>query len=63
MDLLKTLTVSPRKIMGFDSDLIKVGKEAELVLFDEKEKWVFNKANIFFSVSTMLFNTTPLNYQ
>ena len=46
MDLLKTLTVSPRKIMGFDSDLIKVGKQAELVLFDEKEKWVFNKANI-----------------
>ena len=46
MDLLKTLTVSPRKIMGFDSDLIKVGKEAEFVLFDEKEKWVFNKTNI-----------------
>ena len=46
MDLLKALTVSPRKIMGFDSDLIKVGKEAELVLFDEKKKWIFNKEDI-----------------
>jgi len=32
--------------MGFDSDLIKVGKEAELVLFDDKEEWVFNKKHI-----------------
>ena len=46
MDLIKLLTVSPRKIMGFDNDLLKRGKEAELVLFDEDEKWVLNKNDI-----------------
>ena len=46
MDMIKLLTVSPRKIMGFDNDLLKEGKEAELVLFNEDEKWVFNKNDI-----------------
>ena len=46
LDLIKLLTVSPRKIMGFDYDLLKEGKEAELVLFNEKEKWVFNNKDI-----------------
>ena len=46
LDLIKLLTVSPRKIMGFDNDLLKKGKDAELVLFNEKEKWVFNKNDI-----------------
>ena len=35
LDMIKLLTVSPRKIMGFDYDLLKEGKEAELVLFNE----------------------------
>ena len=46
LDMIKLLTVSPRKIMGFDHDLLKKGKEAELVLFNENEKWVFNKNDI-----------------
>ena len=46
MEMIKLLTVSPRKIMGFDNDLLKEGKEAELVLFNEDEKWVFNKNDI-----------------
>ena len=46
MEMIKLLTVSPRKIMGFDNDLLKKGKEAELVLFNEDEKWVFNKNDI-----------------
>ena len=46
LDMIKLLTVSPRKIMGFDNDLLKNGKEAELVLFREDEKWVFNKNDI-----------------
>ena len=46
MELIKLLTVSPRKIMGFDNDLLKEGKEAELVLFNEDEKWVFNRNDI-----------------
>lgn len=47
LDMIKLLTVSPRKIMGFDYDLLKKGKEAELVLFNEDEKWVFNKNDIY----------------
>ena len=46
LDMIKLLTVSPRKIMGFDNDLLKEGKEAELVLFREDEKWVFNRNDI-----------------
>ncbi len=46
MEMIKLLTVSPRKIMGFDNDLLKEGKEAEFVLFNEDEKWVFNRNNI-----------------
>ena len=46
MEMIRLLTVSPRKIMGFDNDLLKKGKEAELVLFNEDEKWVFNKKDI-----------------
>ena len=46
MEMIKLLTVSPRKIMGFDNDLLKKGKEAELVLFNEHEKWVFNRNDI-----------------
>ncbi len=46
LDMIKLLTVSPRKIMGFDNDLLKEGKEAELVLFNEDEKWVFNRNDI-----------------
>ena len=46
MDLVKLLTVSPRRIMGFDNDLLKKGKEAELVLFNEQKKWVFNRNDI-----------------
>ena len=32
--------------MGFDFDLLKVGAEAELVLFDANKSWKFDKANI-----------------
>ena len=33
--------------MGFNSDLFKVGTEAELVLFNPVEKWKFNESNVF----------------
>jgi len=47
LNLVKLLTVSPRKIMGFNYDLLKVGVEAELVLFDPNENWIFEKKNVF----------------
>ena len=46
MNLIKTMTLNPRKIMGFDCDLLKKGKDAEIVVFDEKEEWTFKKKNI-----------------
>ena len=45
--MIKLLTTAPRKIMGFNSHLLKVGSEAELVLFDSREKWIFKKSNVF----------------
>ena len=47
INLVKLLTISPRKIMGFNYDLLKIGVEAELVLFDANENWIFEKKNIF----------------
>ena len=47
IDLLKTLTINPRKIIGFEQDLFKSGKEAEITVFDPNENCVFNDKNIF----------------
>ena len=47
LNLVKLLTGSPRKIMGFNYDLLKVGVNAELVLFDPNESWIFEKKNVF----------------
>ncbi len=61
LDLIKLLTVSPRKIMGFDNDLLKIGKEAELVLFNDKEKWVFKKNYISSKSNNSPFVDTQLS--
>lgn len=29
--------------MGFDNNLIEIGKEAELVIFDDKKRWNFQE--------------------
>tara|TARA_B100000287_G_scaffold422931_1_gene465550 strand:+ start:63 stop:1355 length:1293 start_codon:yes stop_codon:yes gene_type:complete len=47
MNLIKLLTTAPRKIMGFNSNLFKIGTEAELVLFDPNKKWAFNERNVY----------------
>ena len=46
IDIIKLLTISPRKIMGFDNNLLEIGKEAELVIFDDEERWTFQEKNI-----------------
>ena len=61
LDIIKLLTVSPRKIMGFDNDLLKEGKEAELVIFNDNEKWVFNKNNINSKSNNSPFIDTQLS--
>ena len=47
IDLLKTLTINPRKIMGFEHDLFRDGREAEIAVFDPNENWIFNYDDIF----------------
>ena len=47
ISLIKLLTTAPRNIMGINSNLLKVGTEAELVLFDPAEKWMFKESNVF----------------
>ena len=47
INLIKLLTTAPRQIMGFNSDLFKVGTEAELVLFNPVKKWKFKESNVF----------------
>jgi len=46
-ELIKALTVNPRKIMGFDYDLLKIGKEAEITVFDAHKDWIFSHNNIY----------------
>ncbi len=61
VSLIKLLTTAPRKIMGFNSDLFKVGTEAELVLFDSVEKWIFKESNVFSKSSNSPFYNQELS--
>ncbi|NQV38161.1 MAG: dihydroorotase [Candidatus Marinimicrobia bacterium] len=45
--ILDAMTIKPRQIMGFDTDLLMEGKEAELVVLDIKREWVFEKTHIY----------------
>ena len=50
MDILKLiqmLTVNPRKIMNFETDLFAKGINAELTIIDPTEEWIFNKTDIY----------------
>lgn len=44
--LLNAMTIKPRDIMGFDTDLLTEGKEAELVILDMEKEWKFDKTDI-----------------
>jgi len=46
-ELLKLLTVNPRRIMGFDNDLFKIGCAAELTILDPDQEWIFKEQNIY----------------
>jgi len=47
LNLIKLLTVNPRKIFGFETDLLKDGVDAELVIIDPAEKWKFTEDSIY----------------
>ncbi|MBL7013519.1 MAG: dihydroorotase [Candidatus Marinimicrobia bacterium] len=44
--LIQMLTINPRRIMGFESDLFQTGIQAEIVVLDPDEEWLFSKTNI-----------------
>ncbi len=45
--LLESMTVKPRKIMGFESNLLKEGQEAELTVLDPEQVWTFSNDDIY----------------
>ncbi len=46
-ELLKLLTVNPRRVMGFEVDLFKVGCAAELTILDPDQEWIYKEQNIY----------------
>jgi len=46
-ELLKLLTVNPRRVMGFEDDLFKIGCAAELTILDPDLEWIFKEQNIY----------------
>ena len=47
LSFLKLLTSNPRRIMGIDQDLFKIGSSAEIAIFDSNASWNFTKDDIF----------------
>ena len=45
--LIQLLTCNPRKNLGFDYDLFKIGTQAEITVLDPNVKWTFTKHDIF----------------
>ena len=46
-ELLKLLTVNPRRVMGFEKDLFKIGCAAELTILDPDQEWIYKEQNIY----------------
>ena len=46
-ELLKLLTVNPRRVMGFEKDLFKIGCAAELTILDPAQEWIYKEQNIY----------------
>ncbi len=46
LDVVRKLTVMPRQIIGFDSDLFAKGAEAELVFLNPDQEWTFGLEHI-----------------
>ena len=46
-ELLKLLTVNPRRIMGFEEDLFKIGCAVELTILDPDQEWIYKERNIY----------------
>ena len=46
MEIICLLTVNPRKVMGFETDLFKKGMPAELTVIDIDKEWIFGLDDI-----------------
>jgi dihydroorotase len=46
-ELLKLLTVNPRRVMGFEEDLFSIGCAAELTILDPDQEWIYKEQNIY----------------
>ena len=46
-ELLKLLTVNPRRVMGFEEDLFKISCAAELTILDPDQEWIYKEQNIY----------------
>ena len=46
-EFLKLLTVNPRRVMGFEEDLFKIGCAAELTILDPDQEWIYKEQNIY----------------
>ncbi len=55
MSLIKLLTINPRSVMRFDSNLFRPKKTAEIVILDEKKKWMFTRDSIMSNSSNSPF--------
>ncbi|HDY75110.1 MAG TPA: dihydroorotase [Candidatus Marinimicrobia bacterium] len=47
LTVVKALTVNPRKIMGFETNLLTEKTVAELTIFNPHENWDFSRENIY----------------
>ena len=47
LELIKLLTVNPRKIMRLNQDLFKEGTNAEIAIYDPNIEWKFSLENIY----------------
>ena len=61
IDLISLLTVNPRKIMGFDSDLFSKGAMAEITVLDPDHEWIFDKDYIYSKSGNSPFIGESLN--
>ena len=46
-EIIKLLTINPRNIMNFNSNLFKKGALAEITIIDPDHEWIFSEENIY----------------
>lgn len=47
LDLIRKMTVNPREVLGFETDLFRKNAPAEVVVLDPEEEWIFEKQHLY----------------